>query len=670
MVIRPAPLLLAVGLLFWGWFSGFVAVALILAAVLEAPRYVRLRWELSARDFERIADLCTVAFVSALAFQFLQSRHFPDSLISALVWLPMLFFALILAQRYSTAQRVSLSALFWSLRQRTRGEIGDRRARQAIRLDYAYFSLCLLAACAANPRTPWFLAGLCVLCIYALWPAAPQRTSRRAWALTLAAGLGIGVATQAGLLRAQAGLEELVFDWLSHQWRSPSDAYQSRTAIGDLGELKASDRIVARVDPGRDPPPQRLRVATYVVYSAATWTAPGQSFLPVTAGSQGWVFGSGHGIGVHISAWLERDRPLLALPLGTFRLDSLNVSSVQRNSLGAVRIDESSDLLLFDAHFDGSSSLDAPPDAVDLTLPSSMRPTLQKVADEIGLAGPAREPRAAARAIAAFFDSHFTYTLALSGRDGASRSLSQFLLADRRGHCEYFATATVLLLRQAGIPARYATGYAVHEWSPLERQYVVRKRHAHAWALAWIDEQWRELDTTPAVWTAEERETAPLLEPLYDLLSLLYYRLSLWQHAPADGANPGAIMLCIAGALTLYLVWRIWRRHRVRVPAAAPASTAAPYERNSRIVALLQALTALGYTRPAGTPLLRWVRELPLADEQLRRFLEDIVRSYYFLRFDPLGTTSEQRELLEQRVGMLLPHLASSSVQHGGDAAS
>ena len=670
-MIKPAPLLLAVGLLFWGWFSGFVAVALVLAVVLEAPRYIRLRWELSSRDFERIADLCTVAFVSALAFQFVQSRHFPDSLISALVWLPMLFFALILAQRYSTVQRVPLSALFWSLRQRTRGKISDRRARQAIRLDYAYFSLCLLATCAANPRTPWFLAGLSVLGVYALWPAAPQRRSRRTWALVLAAGFAVGFATQAGLLRAQAGLEELVFDWLSHRWRPPSDAYQSRTAIGDLGELKASDRIVARVDPERDPPPQRLRVATYVVYSASTWTAPGQSFMPVTGASQNWAFGSGRGTAVQLSAWLERERPLLALPQGTFRLDSLNVSSVQRNSLGAVRIEEGPDLLVFAARFDSSSSLDAPPDAVDLTLPSSMRPTLQKVADEIGLARAAPDPPVAARTIAAFFDSHFTYTLALSGHDGTPRSLSQFLLADRRGHCEYFATATVLLLRQAGIPARYATGYAVQEWSPLERQYIVRRRHAHAWALAWIDERWRELDTTPAVWTTEERDAASALEPLYDVLSLLYYRLSLWQHAPAKSAKPGVIMLCIAAGLTLYLVWRIWRRHRVRVPAASSRGTAAtPHARNSRIVALLQALSALGYTRPAGAPLLRWVRELPLGDEQTRRLLEDIVRSYYLLRFDPLGSTREQRDLVEERVGVLLSRLGSSSVRGRGNAAT
>src|SRR5439155_1389676 len=72
------------------------------------------------------------------------------------------------------------------------------------------------------------------------------------------------------------------------------------------------------------------------------------------------------------------------------------------------------------------------------------------------------------------------------------------------GHCEYFATATVLLLRAAGVPARYATGYSVQEWSRLERRYVVRARHAHSWALVWADGAWRDLDTTPPLWADEE----------------------------------------------------------------------------------------------------------------------------------------------------------------------
>ncbi len=664
MVIRPPPLLVAAGLLFWGWYGGFIAAAVAMAIVLEGPRYLRLRWELSARDFERIADLCTIAFVSALVFQFVQSRHFPDSLISALVWLPMLFFVLLLAQRYSTTERIPLSALFWSLRQRARGQADDRRASQAMALDYGYFCLCLLAASSANPRTPWFFAGLSVLGGYALWPAAPKRPTRAVWAPALLAAVAVGFATQAGLLRAQTSLEEFVFEWLSRRWNPPFDPYQSRTAIGDIGALKTSDRIVLRVDATRGTAPEHLRAATYTVYAGGIWTAPTQVFTPIAPDNQTWSLAPGVGGSVRLSTWLDRDHALLALPLGTFSLESLNVLGVQRNALGAVRVDEGPDMLRFDAHFDPLLSLDAPPDSADLSLPSSIRPTLQKVAGEIGL--PDQEPRAAAQAIAGFFDGRFAYSLALSQRTGTPRSLSQFLLEDRRGHCEYFATATVLLLRHAGIPARYVTGYAVQEWSSLERQYVVRKRHAHAWALAWIDGRWQELDTTPAVWAEEEQDAASPLQPVYDLISLLNYRLALWQRVGSDGSSHATVMLWIAAALALYLAWRIWRRRRVRVGTRMEAGALETRKvRDPRIAALLQTLTRLGYPPPPGAPLLRWTRELPLGDAETRLLLEDTVRSYYRTRFDPLGSTREQEELFERRVGMLLQRLAASAQRKG-----
>lgn len=657
-MITPPPLLLAVGLVFWGWYGGFTPAAAAMAILLEAPRYLRLRWELSARDFERIADLCTIAFASALVFQFVQSRHFPDSLLSVLVWLPMLFFALLLGQRYSTAQRVPLSALFWSLRRQARGQASDRRAGQAIALDYAYFCLCLLAASSANPRTPWFFAGLSVLSVYALWPAAPKRSARWTWALALVAAVAVGFATQVGILQAQARLEEWVFEWLSHRWNPPSDPYQSRTAIGDIGTLKTSDRIVLRVDAARGLAPKRLRSATYTVYAGGTWSAPGQMFTSIAADNQTWVIAPGLGSSVRLSSWIDRDHALLALPLGTFRLDSLNASGVQRSALGVIRIEQAPDMLLFDAHFDPQRSLDAAPSPADLSLPSSLRQTLQRVADEIGL--PNQGAGGAAQAVAGFFDARFAYSLAPVRRNGTPRSLSQFLLEDRRGHCEYFATATVLLLRQAGIPARYVTGYAVQEWSALERRYVVRQRHAHAWALAWIDERWRELDTTPAVWAAEEQDAASPLEPIYDLLSLFYYRVALWRRAYSDGSSGAAVMLWIAAALALYLAWRIWRRRRVRLPAHTKPNLPEPGKMvDPRIAALLDTLGQLGYVRPPGAPLLRWTRELRLADSEARWLLEDTVRSYYRTRFDPLGCTHEQDELFEQRVGSLLRRLAA-----------
>src|SRR5207342_2401143 len=104
------------------------------------------------------------------------------------------------------------------------------------------------------------------------------------------------------------------------------------------------------------------------------------------------------------------------------------------------------------------------------------------------------------------------------------------------------------------------------------------------------------------------------------------------------------------------------RRRRVRVVAPIQASgLQTRMAGDPRITALLHALTRLGYPRPPGAPLLRWTRELPLADAETRLLLEDTVRDYYRTRFDPLGSTRAEQEMLERRIGMLLQRLAAGS---------
>ncbi|MEM9137769.1 MAG: transglutaminase domain-containing protein, partial [Cyanobacteria bacterium P01_F01_bin.42] len=90
--------------------------------------------------------------------------------------------------------------------------------------------------------------------------------------------------------------------------------------------------------------------------------------------------------------------------------------------------------------------------------------------------------------------------------------LEAFLLDHRSGHCEYFASATALLLRSTGIPARYVAGYSVSEFSPAEQQYIGRVRDAHAWVMAYVDGAWRTIDTTPSGGASRERNGQETLE--------------------------------------------------------------------------------------------------------------------------------------------------------------
>ena len=102
------------------------------------------------------------------------------------------------------------------------------------------------------------------------------------------------------------------------------------------------------------------------------------------------------------------------------------------------------------------------------------------------------------RAILDWFNrEEFVYTLAppFFDRD----PVDMFLFDARRGFCEHYASAFVLMLRAAGIPSRVVTGYQGGTMNPQGGYLIVRQSDAHAWAEALIDGAWHRFDPTAAV---------------------------------------------------------------------------------------------------------------------------------------------------------------------------
>lgn len=77
--------------------------------------------------------------------------------------------------------------------------------------------------------------------------------------------------------------------------------------------------------------------------------------------------------------------------------------------------------------------------------------------------------------------------------------VEQFLETHHAGHCELFASATVLMLRHLGIPARYVTGCVAMEQHPSKRYWVARENTAHAWVEAYDEasRSWFLVEPTP-----------------------------------------------------------------------------------------------------------------------------------------------------------------------------
>jgi len=78
--------------------------------------------------------------------------------------------------------------------------------------------------------------------------------------------------------------------------------------------------------------------------------------------------------------------------------------------------------------------------------------------------------------------------------------VDEFLFETKQGFCEHYASAFVVMMRAAGIPARVVLGYQGGEYNPVGDYFVVHQRNAHAWTEVWRQEQgWARIDPTAAV---------------------------------------------------------------------------------------------------------------------------------------------------------------------------
>jgi hypothetical protein len=394
--------------------------------------------------------------------------------------------------------------------------------------------------------------------------------------------------------------------------REDADPFRSKTALGHIGSMKLSDNIILRVRPGEgQKTPFLLHEASYNSYAVSTWFARTSAVRDIRPdpGGATWTLATAPGAdrSMGIAAYLDDGRGVLPLPFGAFQIEQLPAGGLKQTGLGTVMVDEGPRVTDFVARFDPQAALLDPPVEADLRIPRNAAPLFSGLATDLRLK--AQSPDHAIQAVARYFEKNFQYSTFQKERKVGTEPLEDFLLKSRSGHCEYFATATVLLLRAAGIPARYATGYLVTEFSQWENAYVVRSRHAHAWTLVYIDGVWQELDTTPPVWSEVEQRSRQKLRWLTDLWSWAVYQLAQGRGKAEIGKYAGWFFVL----LILLLVWRLLKMKRVNVsgkkqkPELVVASR--PGE-DSELYVIEKTLSELGLRRHPWEPLLEWIERV------------------------------------------------------------
>ncbi len=664
------PLLLP-ALALWGWQSDLLVIAIAMGVVLEAPRLIPQRLAIVQADFDRLWSFTSVLFLAvifylALARQGLdavgaltgapQTADQPDGLhrisgtaLTFLRLLPFVIFPFTAAVAWSRTAVLPWSTFSLYEQSQAKRHPLTPRPEWSTRLmhpGYLYIGVTLFAATTATVHPLFFLPLLLTVLLISLWPWRNRRYGVATWAMILpllaVVSLVAPYSHQATRAAWEAVEQRLLGVGVNPSGNTGNSNQVSRVPVFTAGSsLGLSSTIILRATTVDGSAPGLVREAAFNRYRGFQWDTTHRNFEPlevahtpligaqVTA-SQPWM--------TIIRATAEGDAPL-AVPLVASAVHVPSPAIIETGGLGAFRARGALPLVIYDIERGVPDGHDGVPETEDLSLAHldpGERAAIAQVVQDLGLAG-LSVTDAMAR-LETWFTTVFSYSLRQSMATDQRGPMARFLGETHAGHCEYFATATVLVLRAAGIPARYAVGFSIDERRG--EKWIARGRDAHAWCLAWNDGQWRDFDTTPGGWRDAEATNRTWFEGLHDRWSDSWQEFDLWRQA----GGRWQLAVFIAGMIVLmWIAWRQLRGSRWRRAQQAGSNLAVlRLGLDSEYFAVLAALDD---------------GKAPVPGSVDRAALGEAQRLHERLRFDPAGLSDSERTRLRVLAGELLAQL-------------
>jgi hypothetical protein len=637
------PLIIGAALLFWGIETENILIGAVLCLLLEGSSLIKTRYALSEEDFVKISDLTSLIFLGGVALVLINYKPINFLRITA-GWLPVILLPLITAQLYSTSDTIVIGTRL--------GRKNRIHAHKPLDFRFYYLAICLFAAATANSRSPWFYPALGFILVWFLRHNRGRSFSPLLFVLLFGASLGLGYTASVGMEMAQrAVLEKSRHFWRGYYRDKNSDPFKSHVNFGDMGRLKDSGEIIMRVD-AASAPPYLFREASYSLFANGIWlgSQDGFEFLPPVDATRWNLIDPPHKDGKPISVQynLPKEKGLLPHPQGGYRLQSSTIFELEKNTSGVVKVANGASIVSYDLWYHPAmQSTTEHPAARNLRLPENEMYALQEAIEQMHPSDTSDAEKI--DAIKRYFQKDFSYSLDLLGKEEYATPLGNFLLKRKSGFCEYYATATALLLRLYGIPSRYVVGYAIIEKSWLERKYVVRDRHGHAWAEAFVDNRWVVVDTTPANWAESDfKQHASMFEGIQDLFYFIRHQYRLFRIG--SGEENTLLYSMIVIVLTSFLVLRIYRRMKLE---QAERDSQAQRERSfarirSPFTPIIDALMEVDVVRGENESFLEWVMRLNPDKEFDRAEFVSLYRLHLRMRHDPQGLGSEEIERLRQ----------------------
>lgn len=647
--LGPAPpgLILA-SLLLWGWQTDYLLYASLMGLLLELPRFITWRIDFSNKDVNQLADLSGIIFFIVTVYVFFNySFH---GIFKILELLPFVLFLLMLVQNYGVQNGIKTSALFISIRRL--GEHASADILYVTNIGMPYVFICLISASSGNRFSNYFFGLSALIIVWLLSTKRSRRFSFITWLSIVTCTLFFAYLTQTGLTKLQSRSEAFFLALFEqYGWKS-IDPERTSTSIGSLGRLKLSDRIVFRVKTDKPSPfPLYYREASYSTYEYGTWRNPKTEFdiIRKTDNKNEWVFNKPltDTEKVNVAIYLQAQSAIIPVPDDINSLAGKDLIQVETNPYGSTRIEAREGWINYKLGMSTADYTEAAPTDRDQTIPLHYHEDFRKIATELDLY--TKTPEEIIEAVKQYFKENFYYSITQNQRFTKGRFLTEFLFQDKKGHCEYFATATALLLRQAGIPARYTIGYSVQEYSNWQGMYLVRARHAHSWTKYYLNGKWHNLDTTPAIWAPMEAADRTILEPLMDLFSWLRYKTTGGDAESGTDENQDW-MLWLLIPLILYMTWRFYAKQRVEQSDNENKLhySVKRFGLDSPLFPLLETLEQTADKRKSGETLLNWIARILPEGKAAHYF--DLIKLHNRYRFDPDSNKQEDKRLISTTI--------------------
>lgn len=658
--------LLGTTLIFWGICNGRVVTGFLLAVIAEGKYFAGIRWGFRMKQLSRAWQISTVCVAFAAILIWFEGNRY-TALTTLLTWLPVLLLPMQFVQSYgpSDVMPVSVFSYIPGVWKRATGKLPRTESSRVVHFGNIYFLAVLMACCLGNASSQWYFLPVLLLIIGLRFGTMPS--THKAWLLPFL------LASGACAIIGQRGIERLE-GWLGGVTASGSqfDPNFSRTLIGNTGEVEQSSEILWRIKIEKGfPAPRLLRSGTFRQLFGSNWVnqrGSAEEFLDLPSKEIG---GKGH----YLLREHERTDMVLNLPRYTLRggaseesplplpgdcmaLSDFALDGIESNRMGTVRVYPQHSVIDGEVRWKSDMNPEIPADLVDdLRIPLTERIMLDRVVERLKLKN-IEHTQERLSVLRAWFFSEFRYTRNLQirmqpYRENQKSALGLFLEDVKAGHCEYFATSAVLLLRAAGVPARYATGYAVAERDVKRDEYVIRGTHGHAWCRVW-DEQtsrWFDFDCTPPSWLEISVPNSSLSRTFDDVMKRAREDFFVWRNRPENRFTVNLALGTIGTVLFAFVAFRLWNtreRHiRFHTGASLPSDQVITplHELGSKAQKILG-------PRPPGRTYADWFSGLRSGLGMCDRF-DEAIRLHQRMRHDPVPMDAVDVSRLSELVGEL-----------------